>query len=53
LTTDKLRKFNDINGFEHGPSGEAEDQDAWDEAKDQVVDLPGSPTKGGRNTGAG
>jgi hypothetical protein len=32
LTRDKLRKFNDINGFEHGPAGEAEEQEAYDEA---------------------
>jgi hypothetical protein len=55
LTRDKLRKFNDINGYEHGPAatGGQEDPDALDEAKDQVVDLLASPTKGkGRNNNA-
>jgi hypothetical protein len=32
MTRDKFRKFNDINGFEHGPAGEAEEQEAYDEA---------------------
>ena len=50
LTKDKLRKFNDINGYEHGPAAaEADDQEALDEVRDQVVDLPGSPTKGRNN----
>ena len=55
MTRDRLRKFNDINGYEHGPAatGEYEDAEALDEAKDQVVDLLASPTKGkGRNNNA-
>lgn len=47
---DRLRKFNDINGYEHGPAAEPEEQEALDEAKDQVVDLsPPKPSKAGRN----
>ena len=51
LTMDRLRKFNDINGYEHGPAaGAQDDQDAQDEAKDQVGDLLRSPSKAnGRN----
>ena len=55
LTRDRLRKFNDINGYEHGPAatGEQEDAEAFDEAKDQVAELIASPTKGkGRNNNA-
>ena len=36
LTVDRLRKFNDINGYEHGPAADmaADDQDAADENRD-------------------
>lgn len=47
ITRDKLRKFNDINGYENGPAAEPEEVD---EAYDQVGDLAGSPAKG-RNGG--
>jgi hypothetical protein len=51
LTVDKLRKFNDINGYEHGPAAEGgageEDQEAADEQRDKVGDLAsGNPNKG-------
>ncbi len=49
LTVDKLRKFNDINGYEHGPAAEnpgEEDQEAADEQRDQVGELAnGTPAK--------
>ena len=53
LTVDRLRKFNDINGYEHGPAADvpaADDQDAADEQRDQVNDLVATPlkNKGGR-----
>jgi hypothetical protein len=50
---DRLRKFNDINGYEHGPAAannaeqEAVELD-YDEAKDIVNDLLASPSKGGK-----
>jgi hypothetical protein len=48
-----LRKFNDINGYEHGPAAEQEEADAAaDEARDQVVDLMQTPTKGRNNNNA-
>ena len=53
LTVDRLRKFNDINGYEHGPAADiegGEDQEAVDEQRDRVDDLASSPNKnrGGR-----
>lgn len=53
LTVDRLRKFNDINGYEHGPAAEMEggdDQEAADEQRDMVDELAFSPSKnkGGR-----
>lgn len=52
LTVDKLRKFNDIFGYEHGPAAEGfaegdEDQEAAYEQRDKVGDLAhGTPAKG-------
>ena len=56
LTMDRLRKFNDINGYEHGPAANAEQEGAqqqqpeldYEEAKDLVNDLIASPSKGGK-----
>jgi hypothetical protein len=52
LTVDRLRKFNDINGYEHGPAAEAEGaagEDHDEENRDKVEELA-TPlkTKGGR-----
>ncbi len=40
LTHDKLKKFNDINGSEHGPEIEIESEN-----RDQVNELAASPSK--------
>ena len=53
LTVDRLRKFNDINGYEHGPAAEAEGAGAAEENeeenRDKVEELA-TPmrAKGGR-----
>jgi len=53
LTVDRLRKFNDINGYEHGPAAEAEGagaaEDNEEENRDKVEELA-TPmrAKGGR-----
>jgi hypothetical protein len=41
LTVDRLRKFNDINGYEHGPAAEAEGaaEENEEENRDKVEDL--------------
>ncbi len=43
LTVDRLRRFNDINGFEHGPAAEAEGED--EENRDKVEELEATPLK--------
>lgn len=41
LTVDRLRKFNDINGYEHAPAAEAEGaaEENEEENRDKVEDL--------------
>ena len=47
LTVDRLRKFNDINGYEHGPAAEAEGagEEHDEENRDKVEELA-TPIKG-------
>jgi hypothetical protein len=51
LTVDRLRKFNDINGYEHGPAAEPEGagEEHDEENRDKVEELA-TPlkAKGGR-----
>ena len=41
ITTDKLKRFNDINGYEHGPATKPLQTEEDEEAQDKVNELGG------------